>query len=133
MNHGNRHRVVIAAGDDEVRESLKDLLRLDGYQVMAVHSGAEALSLLCERGAPCVLVMDLRNPMAEGWSVLARLAQFPQELKPHHVIAVAPAYEAQTLERRFGCSIIDQLTDPAALLSIVKRHCEPSPTHRLHE
>lgn len=60
------HRILVSAPDAEVRESLKDLLDVD------------------------------------GWTVFARLAQYPAEVKPRHAIAVAAASDAGLIEGRFG-------------------------------
>jgi CheY-like chemotaxis protein len=109
------HRVVVAEADAELRESLKDLLHEEGYEVFAVHDPSEALALLAEGHAPCVLVLDLRHDAAAGWTMLARLAQFPDALRPHHVIAVGDASNAKVVEKRFGCRVINQFTAPTTL------------------
>jgi CheY-like chemotaxis protein len=118
-----RHRVIVAEWHRELRESVEQLLEADGYEVLTASTSSQALALLGETGAPCVLLMDLRDENAQAWHILARLEQFPAQLKPHHVVALASTSNAILMERRFGCTVFASLPDAAELSALIDRHC----------
>jgi DNA-binding NtrC family response regulator len=75
--HPPRLRVLLAEDDDELRWALTDFLRADGYEVIAVPSGAAVLThlgaafLLEQRDAPPdLIVSDVRMPGISGLHIL---------------------------------------------------------------
>jgi DNA-binding response OmpR family regulator len=64
----SRHILVV---DDEpvIRETLGELLEIDGYLVETAQNGLDALRRLRQR-RPDVLVLDLMLPVLDGWDVL---------------------------------------------------------------
>jgi CheY-like chemotaxis protein len=73
-----RHTVFVADDDEDFRAALADALHADGYDVVAVESGAGVLALL-ERAAkgrapkPDLLVLDLLMPNVSGLELLQKL------------------------------------------------------------
>jgi len=65
-------RVLVAEDDRGVRESLVLGLRLEGYDVVAVKDGAEALETL-DAELPDVIVIDVMMPNIDGLTVCRRL------------------------------------------------------------
>lgn len=68
-------RVLLAEDDDEVRELLAQVLRINGYEVIEVTGGLELYNRLGEclfegAVAPDVIVSDLRMPDFSGLEVL---------------------------------------------------------------
>jgi two-component system, OmpR family, response regulator MprA len=61
-------RVLIADDDRAIRESLQRALDLEGYDVVAVANGAEALEE-ARRVPPELLVLDLMMPVLDGLTV----------------------------------------------------------------
>jgi DNA-binding response OmpR family regulator len=63
-----RHILVV---DDEaiIRDTLGELLEIDGYVVETAHDGLDALQHVRKR-RPDVLVLDLMLPVLDGWDVL---------------------------------------------------------------
>jgi CheY-like chemotaxis protein len=79
--------IVIVAEDDEVhRREIGEVLREDGYRVIEVANGQEALDRLLwdrEIQQPAMVLLDLSMPIMTGWELLMvrhgylRLKQFP--------------------------------------------------------
>jgi response regulator RpfG family c-di-GMP phosphodiesterase len=84
QNHGsnmNREELpFILCVDDEPRivESLALHLRR-GYQVLAANGGSSALQMLKEKGAPAVIVSDMRMPGMDGATLLKHVKQLYPE------------------------------------------------------
>jgi two-component system response regulator MprA len=67
------HSVVLVVEDEEAsRETLRELLELEGYEVETAANGQEALEKI-DRFDPCVVLLDLFMPIMDGWQVLDRL------------------------------------------------------------
>jgi CheY-like chemotaxis protein len=72
-------KVVLVVDDDrDVRESLSNLLAMEGYSVLEAENGQQALELL-ERGShfPRVILLDLAMPVMDGHQFLELRAGDP--------------------------------------------------------
>ncbi len=72
-----RKRVIIIDDDAEVRRMASRVLELEGYAVLQADNGDEGLRLMRERKCDLVL-LDLRMPGREGWSVLEEMKAAPE-------------------------------------------------------
>lgn len=72
-------KILIVEDDVAIRESLKDILRFEGYAVVTAEHGAKALDALASDVAPPLLVLlDLSMPVMNGSTFLAeRKKRFP--------------------------------------------------------
>lgn len=70
--NGNPAKVLVAEDDRQVRESLVRVLEFEGYDVLAVNDGAQALGEFDDFN-PDVLVTDVMMPMVDGLDVCRRL------------------------------------------------------------
>lgn len=67
------HSVVLVVEDEEEsRESLREVLELEGYEVETASNGQEALDKLTKH-EPCIILLDLFMPVMDGWQLLERL------------------------------------------------------------
>jgi CheY-like chemotaxis protein len=65
-------RILVVEDDDDVRHSLREALRDEGYQTVEAANGVEALAYLrsgCPR--PDVILLDLMLPQMDGWQFRA--------------------------------------------------------------
>src|SRR5262249_4850322 len=62
------HPILLVEDDDEVREGLKAVLRTQGFDVVCVQDGLEALRALWRGFQPCVIVLDIMLPRLDGYS-----------------------------------------------------------------
>lgn len=74
--HGNRV-VLIVDDDPDVRETLGEVLRDEGYATLAASHGAEALDQLRAGARPDVILLDLMMPVMDGWEFRARQRDEP--------------------------------------------------------
>jgi DNA-binding NtrC family response regulator len=64
--------VLVVEDDDDVRDSIEDVLALDGHHVVGVENGEQALGALAV-AMPCAVVTDLSMPMRTGYSLIAHM------------------------------------------------------------
>ena len=64
--------ILLIDDDDEVRETLRELLEARGYDVAAAPNGRVGLEILSERGAD-VVITDIFMPEMEGIETIMQL------------------------------------------------------------
>lgn len=67
----NAPKILVVDDDAVVRDSLRDLLVEEGYDVTTAIDGRDALDRLPEVD-PCLILLDLKMPRMDGWEFLAR-------------------------------------------------------------
>ena len=77
MTARSASRYVLVVDDDtDVRESMADILRIEGLEAVVARDGGEALHLLQTRGdKPSLILLDLMMPRMSGWELLERLGE----------------------------------------------------------
>jgi signal transduction histidine kinase len=68
---GTKSRVLLIEDEDAIRESLGDVLEVEGYAVSFAENGEEALRRLRDGIHPHVILLDLRMPVMDGWEFRA--------------------------------------------------------------
>ncbi len=72
-------RIVVADDDQNVRVLFNDVLSEEGYTVIGVASGPEAIREV-ENSTPDLLILDIKMPEMHGLEVLAKVRQISKEL-----------------------------------------------------
>ena len=116
-------RTVLLVDDDEdVRTVLRELLELEGYDVVEAHHGQHALQVLT-RCRPCVLVLDMMMPVMDGWRFLDEVRARP-ELAQNLPIVVVSA--SRTLPAGPPvCASLTKPFPPEVLLNALGPLCSP--------
>jgi CheY-like chemotaxis protein len=66
---------MIVDDDEEIRETLADLLSQEGYEVVEAGDGVRALDRLRTEAKPDVILLDLMMPNMNGWELHQELQQ----------------------------------------------------------
>jgi two-component system chemotaxis response regulator CheY len=76
-DHGHAGEYILVVEDDEdVRGALAVFLQLEGYRVVEVSNGREALDYLRANSEPaCVILLDMFMPVMDGWQFQAEKAR----------------------------------------------------------
>lgn len=73
------YSVLIIDDDTDVRESVEDALKEEGYRVNSAANGKEALHLLKdEKLKPNVILLDIMMPEMDGWAFRAEQQRQPE-------------------------------------------------------
>ena len=84
--------VLVVDDDQDIRESLVEILTEEGYEVSSACNGAEALEQI-DRATPDVMLLDLMMPVVNGWEVLETLRL--RGTHPKLPVVILSALEAQ--------------------------------------
>ena len=105
---GGKNKILLVEDEAVLRESVRDWLTEDGYDVECVESGEKALDRL-KKEEFGVIVLDLRLPGIDGLQVF----EHAKELKPKAkgiLITAYPSQETQDKAKRLG--LLDYLAKP---------------------
>ena len=73
-----RGRILVVEDDQDIRESLKELLEDEGYEVSAAEDGVRALLLLEQGQAPDLILLDLMMPVVNGYQFRSKQLEHAQ-------------------------------------------------------
>lgn len=117
MNKIRERKTVLVIEDEaEVRHIISRILELEGYRVLQAEDGDEGLRLAKENGIALVL-LDLRLPRLDGWSVL-------QELKSESAVSAIPVVlttaedDASQRDRALSMGAADCLPKPLSAANL---------------
>lgn len=118
--------VLVVDDDDDIRQTLAELLRLTGYQVQEAPNGQAALEVISKQGEPCLVLLDLMMPVMNGWTFLEIARGANSDLKQVPVIVVtALGADVSGLKQRFNCEVVSKPPDIVLLLQLIAKHCGP--------
>jgi len=112
-------RVLLADDNADMREYVGRLLRGQGYEVIAVADGAQALIRACEQ-QPDLILSDVMMPEMDGFALLKALRAEPQLAHtPVILLSARAGQEARVEGLRAGAD--DYLTKPFSARELVAR------------
>jgi CheY-like chemotaxis protein len=113
------HKVLVADDDVSVRESLRKLLNGEGYQVIAVANGAEAVEAFwLEQNQIELLLVDLNMPLKNGWATLDRLIEINPS--PPVLIVTGQPNQNEMAEAAGVSALVEKPIDVPALLLLIQ-------------
>jgi CheY-like chemotaxis protein len=113
-----RRAVMIVDDDDAIREALEDVLSDEGYDVVGVSDGQQALDYLLAdlhpEKRPSAILVDLWMPVMDGWKFLDALLEDPRLSRiPLVVLTAARDQRARDLR------VAEVLTKPVQLQQVL--------------
>ena len=106
-------KVILVVDDDPgCSGQLAELLRCQGYEAVAVTSGADALRFVEEHGPPGLVLLDLIMPEMGGVEVLAKLRDTHPDIP---VCLVTALYDEQVLQTAFQLGVYECVSKPMDL------------------
>lgn len=118
-----RGRILLVEDDYDIRESLRELLEVEGFHVDTAVNGREALDKLAHIKRPCVVLLDLMMPVMDGWETMHHLKQ-DVLLASIPVVVVSAAERTQPPE---AARFIKKPYSLDALLDTVNEFCNTHP------
>jgi two-component system response regulator AtoC len=104
-----QERVLVVDDEPSIRKYLHTLLEVDGFQVTAVASGAEALEHLQSEDRPDFIILDVLMPEMDGLETLRRMIQVDRSL---NVVMLSCSNEVTTVVEAIRLGAQDYLTKP---------------------
>ena len=75
----NKPRILLVDDEADYVDTISDWLRSKGYDVLASHNGAEALTLIKAQSVD-IIFLDLRMPKSDGIQTLKQIRAINKEL-----------------------------------------------------
>jgi CheY-like chemotaxis protein len=126
MNALTEHcRHVLVVDDDAgIRDSLRELLELEGYSVETAEHGRAGLQRIEAQGVPCLVLLDLMMPVMNGVEFLQALRNHPDPRVANAAVTVVSALDdARSVEAPYRCEVLRKPVDVEQLIDAVQRHC----------
>jgi CheY-like chemotaxis protein len=112
-------QILVVDDDAGSRTALTTLLRDEGYVVVAVEGGREAMGCLRGSPLPALIVLDLMMPDMDGWD-LRHAQKLDPTLAAIPVIAVSAAGKLPDADAQFRKPL-----DFEKFLSVVRKYVRP--------
>ncbi len=118
------HRTILLVEDDpDIRDSIVEVLREAGREVVTASDGVEALARIDTLPRPCLILLDLMMPRMDGWEFLERLKRHPHAAEfPVLVLSAHAAVQGGT-EYPGVLGTLRKPFDLHSLMAWVERHC----------
>jgi len=111
--------ILIVEDDACVRESLAELLEMEGYRVADARHGEEALAKLATL-SPALVILDLHMPVLDGERFLARL-RADERLRDLQVVLMSGSASGQAIDRLPVQAVLPKPFEVDELLRLVAR------------
>jgi CheY-like chemotaxis protein len=113
------HTVLLVEDEEELRETMRDALELNGYAVVAAQDGQAALEELDHIDHVCMVLLDLLMPRMNGWDFLEKMRARPALAEvPVIVHSSAPGRAPRGVTR-----VLQKPIEFERLLSVVREFC----------
>jgi CheY-like chemotaxis protein len=115
--------ILIVEDEEGIRETLKDIIELEGYNVFTAVNGEEGLRVLHKMERPCLVLLDLLMPVMNGMEFLSAkghddmIAQIP-------VCIVSGVADKPDMKGAVG--FVKKPIDLEILLRFIKDYCHPT-------
>lgn len=114
---------MIIDDDEATRDVLRDLLSVRGFDVRTASNGYVALrELQLAAKAPCLILVDLKMPVMDGWGFLDEAHELPK-LSSSRIVLMSGQRFAQKIEGIHMLSKPFRLDHLASFLHAVETAC----------
>ncbi|MBN9689317.1 MAG: response regulator [Verrucomicrobia bacterium] len=110
MNASPDIRILIVEDDEPVRQTLADILELNGYRVLIARDGLEGLAV-AKREKPSLVFTDIAMPRMNGFELLEQFRR-DEELRTIPVIVISAKADRAATRRGMELGASDFITKP---------------------
>jgi CheY-like chemotaxis protein len=120
-----RGRVLVVEDDGDLRETIADILRMEGFEPVCACDGLQALDYLHRGERPRVILLDLMMPAMDGERFRAEQLKLP-EGRAIPVVILSAHCDVAGRARRLALPFLAKPFDVGALLDAVGRYSTAS-------
>jgi CheY-like chemotaxis protein len=123
-----RGTVLVVDDDFDVRESLAEILRDEGYEVATAADGDEGLAWLGAHAPPSLILLDWMMPRCDGAQFRARQAADARLASIPVVVLTADLRISGKAHAVGASAFLPKPVTIARLLDAVRQHAKPPPS-----
>jgi two-component system chemotaxis response regulator CheY len=113
--------ILVVEDDDVAREGMVTILRREGFHVVSMPDGWQALDYLGDGGRPDLILLDMVLPILDGWDFLKEVQKCSEPLNIPIVITTG-AYLTPEWAHANGCrGFVCKPIDLADLLAEIRK------------
>ncbi len=117
-------KIYVVEDNEEIRESLIEFFKGEGYEVFFADNGQSALDYLCSAIVlPDLILMDLMMPIKDGFQFCTEQALNEKIANIPVIILSGDILTKQMFEKTRACAYILKPLDLFQLLETVKKYC----------
>lgn len=116
------HQVLVVDDEDDVRDAIATLLRVEGFDVAAASGVEDAYRQIRQGLRPCLVLLDLHMPGLDGWVFIDRMAN-ERCLADVPVVIVSGKVDQQARAVARGYDFLVKPMDPQTIITAVECHC----------
>jgi CheY-like chemotaxis protein len=122
MTH--QHPILVVEDDEDIRESLLDLLSDHGYDAIGARDGRDALNTLSHaKVLPCLIVLDLMMPVMDGKEFRDEQLRDPT-ISKIPVLVISAYHDAEVRARSLNTQMaMKKPLDLDRFLDLVQQSC----------
>lgn len=112
--------ILVVDDDEAIAQVIQLLLTEEGYAVVVAHNGQEALHRLAD-WLPCVILLDMKMPVMDGWKFAAAYRQQPGPHAP--IVVMTAAHDSRQRANEIAADgVIAKPFDLDDLLALIRRY-----------
>jgi CheY-like chemotaxis protein len=113
---------LVVDDDPDIRDSLREVLEDEGYDVSCVGNGREALDhLQAASPRPCVILLDLMMPVMDGWQFRKEQKKLEPEIANIPLVVITATGKRPVLVD--AAELVMKPLDLNRLFEAVERYC----------
>ena len=120
MHNSDRKKILLVEDEPAIREMIRCLLEVEGYQVLAAPDGKEGMELLKRTHSFCLILLDIMMPEMNGWDFLDILKSDAEAANIPVIVLSAYGETERAVQPN---AIVQKPIKLNTLLDTIKRHC----------
>jgi CheY-like chemotaxis protein len=117
--------VLVVEDHDDIREVVRQFLKLGGFQVSTAVNGQDALEQIDAGLRPCLILLDVMMPVMDGVTFAERLRALPDRvLADTPIVLLTGAHDIQSAHKR--AQALEVIRKPVSfdrVVDVVGHHC----------
>jgi CheY-like chemotaxis protein len=128
VSHSRRLRILLIEDNPDVRDTLKELLEIEGHDVTLAEDGPSGVELAGNGAKHDVALVDIGLPGLDGYSVAQRLSDFRRSKgSPARLIAMSGYGQAADRRRAIAAGFDAHLVKPVDPELLTRMLAAPAP------
>jgi CheY-like chemotaxis protein len=112
--------ILVVDDEEDIRDSMRQILEYEGFQVRTASNGREGLDLLEAVTEPCLILLDLMMPVMDGWEFAKVLRSDPARSDSALVVVTAFVEKAHSIPSQ---GALRKPVELDALVAVAESHC----------